>query len=129
MKLEVDIPDTLVQAIAAAVVDRLRPVILGLTAPPAKADGLMSVDELAAHLGGVSRDWIYQRTSKNEIPFVKVGRLLKFDRTAIDKWRASRAVADIASLSASPPAGGRGIDHPEVRKNQQGARALTRGVK
>lgn len=129
MRFEVDIPDTLVQAIAAAVVDRLRPVILGLTAPPAKADGLMSVDELAAHLGGVSRDWIYQRTSKNEIPFVKVGRLLKFDRAAIDKWRASRAVPDIASLSAPLSADGRGIAYPEARQNQQGTRAVTRGVK
>jgi excisionase family DNA binding protein len=105
VKAEFTIPPDFVDAVAAAVADRLRPMLKGLTAPPAKADDLMSLEELAAHLGGVSKDWVYQRTAKNEIPFVKVGRLVKFRRSDIDRWLSCRSVPAVAPLSAPLPGG------------------------
>ncbi len=127
MKVEIEV-DTLVQAIAAAVVDRLRPAILGLTAPPAKADDLMGVDELAAYLG-TSKDWLYARTSRNEIPFVKVGRLLKFRKADVDLWLSRKSVPDIASVSAPLPPGGRGTAYPVIQGNRSRKRLLPGGMK
>lgn len=103
MKAEFTMPPEFVDAVATAVAERLRPMLKGLAAPPVKGDDLMSVEALAAHLGGVSLDWIYQRTAKNEIPFVKVGRLLKFRRSDIDRWLSSRSVPAVALLSAPLP--------------------------
>lgn len=102
MKGEFHIPEEFVDAIAEAVVKRLRPVIHGLAVPAAKGDGLMSSEELADYLG-VSKDWIYQRTAKNEIPFGKVGRLVKFRRSEIDRWLTARSVPAVTSLSAPLP--------------------------
>lgn len=103
MKAELTMPPEFVDAIAAAVAEKLRPMLKGLTSPPTKADDLMSMEELAAHLGGVSKDWIYQRTAKNEIPFMKVGRLVKFRRSDIDRWLSGRSVPAAAPLSAPLP--------------------------
>ncbi len=128
MKIEFEIPEGVVQAIAAAVVDRLRPAILGLKAPPAQSDDLMGLNQLAAYLG-TSKDWIYQRTSKNEIPHVKIGRLLKFRKADVDRWLSTRSVPDIASVSAPLPPGGRGIDDPGTRRNRSGKRLLPGAMK
>ena len=105
MKAEFTIPQDFVDAVAAAVADRLRPMLKGLTVPPAKADDLLSMEELAAYLGGVSKDWVYQRTAKNEIPFMKVGRLVKFRRSDIDQWLSGLSVPAVAPLSAPLPGG------------------------
>lgn len=128
MKFEIEFPDEALQAIAAAVADRLRPVIIALTAAPAKADELMSVEELAAYLG-VSKDGIYRKTAGNEIPFVKVGRLVKFRRSEVDRWLSTRSVPDITSLSAPSPSGGRGIRNPVARQTDLRKRPLTGGMK
>lgn len=128
MKIEIEFPDEVLQAIAAAVADRLRPVILGLTVPPAKVDDLESVDELARRLG-TSKDWLYARTSRNEIPFVRVGHLVKFRRSEIDRWLASKSVPDLAALSAPSPPGGRGIGVPVARQTDSRKRSLTGGMK
>lgn len=103
MKAEFTMPPEFVDAVAAAVAERLRPILKGLMAPPSKNNDLMSMEELATYLGGVSQDWIYQRTAKNEIPFVKVGRLIKFRREEIDRWLAARSVPAVAPLSAPFP--------------------------
>ena len=40
----------------------------------------------------VSIDTVYTMVSQRRIPFVKVGRLLKFDLKAIDAWIARNSV-------------------------------------
>jgi len=71
LKAEFSIPPELVSAIVDDVVARLKPILNGLQANPSQTDDLMGVAELGKYLGGVSRDWIYQRTAGNEIPFLQ----------------------------------------------------------
>ena len=101
--LVVGFPPEFVDAVAEAVAERLRPIISGLAISAVKSENLMGMEELANYLGGVSLDWIYQRTANNEIPFVKVGRLLKFRRPEIDRWLSMRSVPAVAPLSAPLP--------------------------
>jgi len=46
---------------------------------------LLGVDELAEYLG-VKKWTLYTWVSQRRIPFVKCGRLTKFDLRDIDKW-------------------------------------------
>lgn len=51
-----------------------------------KADGgLMTVPEVADYLG-YTEGTIYQKVSRGEIPFVKLGRSVRFRRSEIDEW-------------------------------------------
>ena len=51
----------------------------------------LSVDEIAEHLG-VKKDTIYKWVRTTDIPYHKVGKLLKFQISEIDKWvRAGKA--------------------------------------
>ena len=101
MKIEIEMTE-FVAAVAEAVAQKLRPMLKGTTAPSVEGDGLLDVGELSTFLGA-STDWIYQRTAKNEIPFVKVGRLLKFRRSEIDRWLSAHSVPAVAPLSAPLP--------------------------
>ena len=103
MKAEITIPPELVSAIVDDVVARLRPILTGLQTNPSRVEDLMGVAELGKYLGGVSRDWIYQRTAGNEIPFVKVGRMIKFRRSDIDRWLAKQSTPAVIPLSAPLP--------------------------
>jgi len=103
LKAEISIPPELVSAIVDDVVARLKPILTGLQTNPSPVDDLMGVIELGKYLGGVSRDWIYQRTAGNEIPFVKVGRMIKFRRCDIDRWLAKQSTPAVIPLSAPLP--------------------------
>jgi excisionase family DNA binding protein len=103
LKAEISIPPELVSAIVDDVVARLKPILTGLQTNPSQADDLMGVAELGKYLGGVSKDWIYQRTAGNEIPFVKVGRMIKFRRLDIDRWLAKQSTPAVIPLSAPLP--------------------------
>ena len=54
---------------------------------------LVGIKELAEYLG-IKTDtlysWIYQR----KIPYVKVGRLVKFDSIQIDEWLSKNSVQE-----------------------------------
>jgi len=112
LKIELEIPESVSQAIADAVVARLKPILSGLQTNPSQVDGLMGVAELRKYLGGVSKDWIYQRTSNNEIPFIKIGHLIKFRRSDIDRWLSIHAFPAVAPLSRHLP-----TLHPASGKN------------
>ena len=129
MKIEIEIPEAVLDAIAAKVAAQIKPTLMRSPESRAQAEELMSVGQLAAHLGGVSRDWIYQRTAANEIPFVKVGRLLKFRRSDIDVWLKEQSIPAVAPFSGPLPPKGRGIRYPEARQNQQRRRMVARAVK
>jgi len=49
------------------------------------AERWLSVDEIAEHLG-VKKDTIYKWVQTKDIPYHKVGRLLKFQINEIDQW-------------------------------------------
>jgi excisionase family DNA binding protein len=46
---------------------------------------LLSVDEVSEYTG-LSINTLYAWVSQKKIPFVKIGRLTKFDRKDIDSW-------------------------------------------
>ena len=46
---------------------------------------LLDVDEIAELLG-VPKSWIYDRTRRGKIPHRKLGKYLRFDPEAIQKW-------------------------------------------
>ena len=48
-------------------------------------DRWLSVDEIAAHLG-VKKDTIYKWVRTTDIPYHKVGKLLKFQIQEVDQW-------------------------------------------
>ena len=48
-------------------------------------DRWLSIDEIAAHLG-VKKDTIYKWVRTTDIPYHKVGKLLKFQISEVDKW-------------------------------------------
>ena len=105
MKAELNIPPELVGAIADAVMARLKPILTGLQTNPSQVDDLIGVAELGKYLGGVSKYWIYQRTAGNEIPFVKVGHMIRFRRSEIDRWLSTRSIPAVSPLSAPLPGG------------------------
>ena len=59
------------------------------------SEKLLSIRELALHLG-VSIKTIYGWVYLRQIPYVKMGRLVKFDSSDIEKWietKKSRCIA------------------------------------
>ena len=52
---------------------------------------LVDIQVLAGYLD-VAPDTIYTMVNQRRIPYVKVGRLLKFDPRAIDAWIAKNSV-------------------------------------
>lgn len=61
----------------------------------------MDVEELSAYLG-ISKWLIYKYIKRREIPFIPFGRLVRFDRWAIDKWAEKRTVRGFVRLRARP---------------------------
>jgi len=46
---------------------------------------LIGINEMAEKLN-VPVSWLYSRTRTNEIPFLKVGKYVKFDPEQVMKW-------------------------------------------
>lgn len=55
---------------------------------------LLTVQE-AAQYTGLSVHTLYTMTSERRIPYVKVGRLTKFDRDTLDKWIKQQTVMPV----------------------------------
>lgn len=53
---------------------------------------LMNVEELSNYLN-VNISWIYERTSKKKLPFIKVGKYVRFNKDQIDQWLESQTVS------------------------------------
>lgn len=50
---------------------------------------LLTVEELAEQLN-VPLSWVYTRTRLKQIPFVKLGRYVRFDPEKINEWKKKR---------------------------------------
>lgn len=101
MKAEISIPPEIISAIAQEVAGMLKPMLAARKQE--SPDVILSPDQLAEYLGGVSKDWIYGRTAKNELPFIKVGHLVRFRRSEIDRWLSERSVRAVSPLSRPLP--------------------------
>jgi excisionase family DNA binding protein len=63
---------------------------------------LLTIQEVATYTG-LAVSTLYTMVSQRRIPFVKMGRLTKFDRLEIDKWIASHSVKIRRSCLVSLP--------------------------
>ena len=51
----------------------------------------LDINELSEYLG-IPKHTIYNWTSMKRIPYVKIGRTLRFDKSRIDSWLKERSV-------------------------------------
>jgi len=96
MKVELELPDTLVQAIAERVAVALKPHIAARKPEP--PDAIMTPEQLSKYLQ-VTRQWIYERVSLGEIPRTRVGKYLRFRKSAIDRWLEDQSAPATSPLS------------------------------
>jgi len=62
-------------------------------AQAAQERALLTPEEVARYFQ-VNRQWVYERTSKNEIPHIKVGKYLRFEQQEIKRWTGGMAVPE-----------------------------------
>lgn len=53
----------------------------------------LSVGELAEYLG-VTKSWVRIQVARRTIPFIKVGRFVKFDFLEVERWIEKRRVQE-----------------------------------
>jgi len=51
---------------------------------------LISIDEAATYLG-LQKSTLYSWINQRKIPYIKVGKLIKFDMRQLDKWLQEKA--------------------------------------
>ena len=73
-----------IEAIAQRVAEILKPVLARNNRADTE-DIIFDMQTLAEYLK-VSTKWIYERTHLKEIPYIKIGGQLRFNRKEIDKW-------------------------------------------
>lgn len=54
----------------------------------------MTIDEVTAYLG-ISKNTAYAWVCRRKLPFIKVGRLLRFDVEVINRWMGTHSVGVI----------------------------------
>ena len=80
-----------IQKIAERTVEMLKPH-LTRTAPT--VDQILDTDGLATYLA-VDISWIYKQVQRKAIPYYKVGKYIRFKKSAIDRWLEGRRVDPI----------------------------------
>ena len=63
---------------------------------------LLNIKEVAVYTG-LSIHTLYTMVSQRRVPFVKIGRLTKFDRYELDRWIASKSVKVLKPSSIATP--------------------------
>jgi len=96
MKAELNIPQELVDQIADRVIEKLKPVIIAND--KCNNDSILDVKALAEYCK-VDENWIYQKTRKHEIPFIKKGKRCLFRKSAIDAWLNQDAVKPLSPFT------------------------------
>ncbi len=86
MKAELNInTDELVSRITQEVVKQLTPLFNGHDI----GNELMDVTALASYLG-VKKQWVYEKTHLNAIPYYKVGKYPRYRKSKIDEWLSKK---------------------------------------
>jgi excisionase family DNA binding protein len=73
-----------------------------MTPSPPMTRRLLDIKEVATYTG-LSIHTLYTMVSQRRIPFVKMGRLTKFDLHELDRWIASKSVKVLKSVSVTIP--------------------------
>jgi len=94
--MTVNMPEHVIRAIGDYVFDRLKSLVIAHEKHG--DDYILDVKELAAYLR-VDENWIYQRTRKHEIPFIKKGKYCLFKKSAIDAWLNEDAVKSLSTFN------------------------------
>jgi len=81
----------LAQEIGRVIIGFLK--ILLQEAQAAQERALLTPEEVAQYFQ-VNRQWVYERTCKNEIPHIKVGKYLRFEQQEIKRWAGGMAVPE-----------------------------------
>ena len=89
---DLDIQD-LASQIAQEVVKTIKPL---LAQGSSKDDTLFTVKTLARYLE-TSTKWVYERVQLKEIPYIKVGKHVRFKKSDIDHWLDSLKVPSMDS--------------------------------
>lgn len=63
---------------------------------------LFTVKTLAKYLG-VSDQWVYERVQLKQIPYIKVGKHVRFKKADIDRWLESLKVPPMDAPSSLTP--------------------------
>ena len=82
MKIEIDNAQ-LINDIVEKVVERLKPLINN--SHDSRGDELMDVKALADYLK-VKKQWVYEKTHMNILPYYKVGKYPRYKKSKIDEW-------------------------------------------
>jgi excisionase family DNA binding protein len=98
MKIEIEPKD--VESIVHKLIDLLKPFMSPLQREEnGRTEGagqnqrvLMDVQDVAEYLG-VKISWVYDKTRRKEIPHAKVGKHLRFRKSAIDDWLTQKKTA------------------------------------
>lgn len=60
------------------------------------SDRLLTADEVAAMLH-VTKAWVYDQTRRRRMPHVRLGRYVRYRRSAIDGWVAGLEASSLRS--------------------------------
>jgi excisionase family DNA binding protein len=81
--MKTELEDSDIERIAKKVAEELKPLLNN--SHDSKGDELMDVKGLAAYLN-VNKQWIYEKTHLNVIPYYKVGKYPRYRKSKIDEW-------------------------------------------
>ena len=96
MRADINInTNELAKEIARNVIKDIKPL---LPSSSKEDEMLFTVESLAKYLA-VSKQWVYERVSLNEIPFYKIGKFPRFKKSDIDRWLESHKVPAVNPIS------------------------------
>ena len=87
------IPPELLEAISNDVAKKIQPLLM-INTQGEQNCGLLDVNALSEYLS-VNKTWVYDRVKFNEIPYIKMGKYLRFKKKQIDRWIEEQAVKPI----------------------------------
>lgn len=91
------LPPEVVKAFGDYLLERIKPMVAGMSKKD--DDTILDVKSLAAYLN-VDENWIYQRTRKQQIPFIKKGKYCMFRKSVIDAWLDQDAVKPLSPFNS-----------------------------
>jgi excisionase family DNA binding protein len=59
---------------------------------------LLTIKEASEYLG-ISVNALYCRVYRRQIPFVKIGKILRFDKIDLDKWIEKQKIPDSETIT------------------------------
>jgi len=83
-------PPELLEAISNELAKKIGPLLSAHTSEE-KECGLFDVEALSKYLN-VNKTWVYDRVKFNDIPYIKMGKYLRFKKPRIDRWLEKQSV-------------------------------------